>query len=69
MKGDKRNYFLHRLRKDNKYYSNYKKVKGANIYVLTNMNANATCKMIIDILEKYGIPITSVRIFLKEDEE
>ncbi len=44
-------------------------VGGTNIYVLTNNNGNATCGIIIKMLEKYNIPTTSMEIFLREDGE
>lgn len=63
MQGSTRTYFAYT---DNRMY-NGKKVSGSNVYVETNHNANGICSIIANMLERYNIPVTSVKIYLRSD--
>lgn len=42
-----------------------RKVKGTDLYIMTNMSANAICQEIIKMLGKYGIPLENVKVYLR----
>lgn len=63
MQGNTRVYFAYT---DDRMY-NGRKVSGSDIYIETNHNANGICSIIGNMLEKYGIPITSIEIYLRSD--
>lgn len=61
MQGRTRKYFI---REKSAYYQ---KVGGTDIWVLTNNDGSAICRIIMKMFEKYNIPITSMEIFLRAD--
>lgn len=61
MQGRKRKYFI---RESSPYH---KKVARTGIWVLTNNDGSANCRIIIKMFEKYDIPITSMEIFIQSD--
>lgn len=61
MQGRTRKYFI---RESSPYH---KKVAGTGIWVLTNNDGSANCRIIIKMFEKYDIPITSMKIFIQSD--
>lgn len=61
MQGRTRKYFM---RESSPYH---KKVAGTGIWVLTNNDGSANCRIIIKMFEKYDIPITSMEIFIQSD--
>lgn len=63
MLGSTRTYFAYT---DDRMY-NGKRISGSNVYVETNHNANGICSIIVNMLEKYNIPVTSVQIYLRSD--
>lgn len=61
MQGRTRKYFI---RQSSPYH---KKVARTGIWVLTNNDGSANCRIIIKMFEKYDIPITSMEIFIQSD--
>lgn len=61
MQGRTRKYFI---RQSSPYH---KKVAGTGIWVLTNNDGSANCRIVIKMFEKYDIPITSMEIFIQSD--
>lgn len=45
----------------------HQKVGGTDIWVLTNNDGSANCRTIMKMFEKFNIPITSMKIFLRAD--
>lgn len=45
----------------------HKKVARTGIWVLTNNDGSANCRIVIKMFEKYDIPITSMEIFIQSD--
>ncbi len=45
----------------------YKPIEGTNIYVWTNLNANAICSIMRKLLHLYEIPLTQFYVFLRAD--
>lgn len=68
MQGRSRTYFAEF---DNKTIKNSmidgRKIPGSNIYIETNHNVNDICTIIKNILKKYNIPITTMKIYLQVD--
>ena len=63
MQGRKVPYFF----KDPKGIRAPRKVKGTDIYVMTNMSANQVRNVVERMLRKYGIKINDYKLFLKAD--
>lgn len=63
MQGSSRIYFAYT--DDN--MNDGRKVSGSNIYIETTHNANGTCSIIANMLERYNIPVTAMQIFLRSD--
>lgn len=63
MQGRKIPYFC----KDNRGIRAPRKVKGTDIYVMTNMSANQVRNIIERMLRKYSIKINDYKLFLKAD--
>lgn len=61
MQGRTRKYFI---RQSSPYH---KKVARTGIWVLTNNDGSANCRIVIKMFEKYDIPITSMEIFIQSD--
>lgn len=61
MQGRTRKYFI---RKPSQYH---KKIARTGIWVLTNNDGSANCRIIIKMFEKYDIPITSMEIYIQAD--
>lgn len=63
MQGSSRTYFSF----TDKNMYNPRKISGSDVYVETNHSANTICSIISDILGKYNIPVTSIKIYLRAD--
>lgn len=63
MQGSTRTYFAYTDDRMN----DGKKISGSNVYIETTHNANGICSIIVNMLGKYNIPVTSMKIFLRSD--
>ncbi len=63
MQGNTRTYFSF---SDRNMY-NPRKISGSDVFIETNHSANTICSIIGNILEKYNIPIASLKIYLRAD--
>ena len=63
MQGNTRTYFSF----SDKNMYNPKKISGSDVFIETNHSANTICSIIGDMIEKYNIPVPSVKIYLRAD--
>lgn len=63
MQGNTRTYFSF----SDKNMYNPRKISGSDVFVETNHSANTICSVIGNILERYNIPVASIKIYLRAD--
>lgn len=63
MQGNTRTYFSF----SDKNMYNPRKISGSDVFIETNHSANTICSIIGDMIEKYNIPVASLKIYLRAD--